>query len=76
MKYIKPAAAVAATIAMSATQVNAGGLAEPLMEPEVVEETTTASSGFIFPLLLLAIIAAVASSSSSGTTPTESPIEL
>jgi len=69
MKYVKPATAIAAGIALAATQVSAGGLAEPMMEPEVIEESAATSGGFIIPLLFLAIIVAVASSSSGGTTP-------
>ncbi len=69
MKYLKPATAVAAAIAMTASQVSAGGLAEPMMEPEVIEEASASSGGFIIPLLLLVIIAAIASGSSGGSSP-------
>ncbi len=69
MKYLKPAAAIAASIALTASQVSAGGLAEPMMEPEVIEEASATSGGFIIPLVILAIIVAVASSSSGGPTP-------
>ena len=72
MKYAKPVTAIAAGIAMAASQVNAGGLAEPVMEPEVIEEASATSGGFIIPLVILAIIVAVVSSS-SGSTPVESP---
>jgi hypothetical protein len=49
----------------------AGGMAEPLMEPEViVEEASASSGGIVVPLLLLAILAAVASGSSSSAGPT------
>jgi len=75
MKYAKPVAAIAAGIAMTATQVNAGGLAEPMMEPEVIEEASSTSGGFIVPLLLLAIIVALASSS-SGSSPVAPVSEL
>ena len=73
MKYIKPATAIAASIVISATQVSAGGLAEPMMEPEVIEESSASSGGFIIPHVLLAIIVAVASSSSS--TPVQMCVE-
>ena len=69
MKYVKPVTAIAASIAMAASQVSAGGLAEPMMEPEVIEEASATSGGFIIPLVILAIIVAVASSSSSGSPP-------
>ena len=49
-------------LALSATTVFAGGLAEPVMEPEVVQAATASSSaGIIVPLLLLLLIAAAAS---------------
>ena len=75
MKYTKSATAIAAGVAMSASPVVAGGMAEPMMEPEVVAEEAEAASlgGFVVPLLTLAVVAAVASSSSSGS---ETPIKL
>lgn len=53
---------------MISAQAQAGGLAEPLMEPEVVSEETTSSGGFIIPLVILAVIVAVISSSGGGST--------
>jgi hypothetical protein len=45
---------LAAALSVAATSVFAGGLAEPVMEPEVVEAATSSSAGgFIVPLLLL-----------------------
>lgn len=42
---------------------HAGGMAEPVMEPAIIETATTSSaSGLIVPLLLLLVIAAAASS--------------
>lgn len=53
--------ALAAALTAVATASFAGGLAEPVMEPEVVEAATSSSAGgIIVPLLLLVIIAAVA----------------
>ena len=53
--------------AMSVCMASAGGIAEPVMEPEVVAAATSSSSGgVIVPLLLLLIIAAAVSSGSSG----------
>lgn len=67
MKYVKPAAAAAIGLSMISTSAMAGGMAEPMMEPEVVvEESTGSSGGFIVPLLLLAVIVAVASGSDGG----------
>ncbi len=67
MKYTKPAAAIAASLSMLAGPTYAGGLAEPMMEPEVIaEEAAAASGGFIVPLLFLVILAAAVSASSGG----------
>ena len=56
----------AATFA--ATSVQAGGFAEPLMEPEIIQEQSATTGGFIIPLVLLAVLIAVASSGSGGGT--------
>lgn len=69
MKYLNPTASLALVLSFAATQVSAGGLAEPMMEPEVIEESSASSGGFILPLILLAVIVAVASSSSSAPVP-------
>lgn len=54
-----------AIFALSAVAVSAGGLGEPIMEPEVVETATSSSAaGIIVPLLLILLIAAAASGSS------------
>lgn len=49
--------------ALVTAQAQAGGMAEPMMEPEViVEEAAASSGGFVVPLILLALVAlAVAS---------------
>ncbi|HSF65481.1 MAG TPA: hypothetical protein VLA78_13910 [Paracoccaceae bacterium] len=53
---------LAALATFGATAAMAGGLAEPVMEPEVVAAATSSSSGgIIIPLLLLLLIAAAAS---------------
>lgn len=71
MKYVKPAATVAAAIAIGSS-AQAGNIVAPAMESEVVmaEETvvagTATSGGFVVPLLLLALIAVAASSSGGG----------
>ena len=58
-----------AVLALSAMAANAGGLGEPIMEPEVVEAATSSSAGgIIVPLLLLLLIAA-AVSSNGGSSP-------
>lgn len=64
---IRKAMLAAALVAGTSGPVFAGGMAEPLMEPEVlVEETAAGSGGIVIPLVLLAIIAAVATSSGGG----------
>lgn len=46
---------------LSVGTANAGGMSEPVMEPEiVVEESTGSSGGIVVPLLLLAVLVAVA----------------
>lgn len=55
-----------AVLALSAMAAQAGGLGEPIMEPEVVEAATSSTAGgIIVPLLLLLLIAAAASSNSA-----------
>ena len=51
--------ALAAALSVAATTAFAGGMAEPVMEPEVVvEETSSSNAGIIVPLLLLIVIGA------------------
>jgi hypothetical protein len=58
--------ATSAVLALSAMAAQAGGLGEPIMEPEVVEAATSSSSaGIIIPILLLLLIVAAASGGSS-----------
>lgn len=54
---------LAAAFAGAASTAFAGGLAEPVMEPEIIVEETsgTTAGGIVVPLILLALIAAVAS---------------
>lgn len=53
---------LAAIAGLSASAAVAGGLSEPVMEPEIiVEESTGSSGGVVVPLLLLAVLVAVAS---------------
>ena len=54
-----------AVLALTAMAASAGGLGEPIMEPEVVEAATSSSAGgIIVPLLLILLIAAAASGGS------------
>jgi len=57
---------LASTMILMTAPVFAGGMAEPVMEPEVVAAATSSSSaGIIVPLLLLLLIAAAVAGSSS-----------
>jgi hypothetical protein len=64
MKRLALATAISLSLAPSAF---AGGMAEPVMEPEVVveEAKSNSSGGWLVPLLLLVLIAAAVSSSSN-----------
>ena len=58
---------LAAIAGLSASTAFAGGMAEPMMEPEVISEEAAASSGgYVLPLILLAILVGIASGSSDG----------
>lgn len=58
--------ALAATLAVSASTAFAGGVAEPVMEPEVVAAATSSSAGgIVVPLLLLLLLAAALSGGQS-----------
>ncbi|AXQ94968.1 hypothetical protein ORIO_15030 [Cereibacter azotoformans] len=52
--------ALAAALSIAATSAFAGGMAEPVMEPAVVEAETASSGGILVPLMLLVVVAAVA----------------
>ncbi len=55
--------ALAAALSVAATSAFAGGLAEPVMEPEVVEaQTSSSAGGIVVPLLLLIVLIAAVSS--------------
>jgi hypothetical protein len=67
MKFLK--ATVLSLLA--ATPAVAGGMAEPVMEPAVIEEDTTTSSraGIIVPILALILIGLAISNSGNDTPP-------
>ena len=54
--------ALAAAISLAASTAFAGGMAEPVMEPEVVVEKSSTSGGVLVPLLLLLVVAAALAS--------------
>ena len=60
MKFMSVPLAATAIIALSTSAVMAGGISEPVMEPEiVVEETSASSGGIIVPLFFLAMMVVV-----------------
>lgn len=67
MKYIAPVAA----LALAATQVSAGSLVTPDVEPmiEVAEEQSAVSADWVVPLLAVGMIAVIISNKGSGPTP-------
>ena len=55
--------ALAAALSLAATSTFAGGMAEPVVQPQVVQQqTTTSSGGIIIPLILLVVVAAALAS--------------
>ena len=54
--------ALAAAVSLAASTAFAGGMAEPVMEPEVVVEKSSTSGGMVIPLLLLLVVAAAVAS--------------
>lgn len=59
-----------AVFALTVGAATAGGLGEPVMEPEVVAEATSSSAGgIIVPLLLILLLAAAVSADSSAAPP-------
>ncbi|MGL4278747.1 MAG: hypothetical protein ACRCS0_00140 [Albidovulum sp.] len=54
--------ALAAAVSLAASTAFAGGMAEPVMEPEVVVEKSSSSGGILVPLLLLLVVAAAVAS--------------
>jgi hypothetical protein len=54
--------ALAAALTVAASTAYAGGMAEPVMEPAVVEAGASSSGGVMIPLLLLLLVAAAVSS--------------
>ena len=54
--------ALAAAVSLAASTAFAGGMAEPVMEPEVVVQKSSTSGGILIPLLLLLVVAAAVAS--------------
>lgn len=51
--------ALAAALSLAATTAYAGGLADPIVEPEIiVQDTSSSAGGVIIPILLLLLVAA------------------
>lgn len=57
---------LATTLVCAAGTSFAGGLGEPVMEPEVVAEKAASSGGILIPLLLLILVAAALSGGDGG----------
>ena len=66
MNHKKLAAAAILGFALASSPLQAGGMAEPLMEAEVIEEQASQSGGIIVPLLILAVLVAVISNNGGG----------
>jgi len=55
--------ALAAAFSLAATTAYAGGMSEPVMEPEViVEDTASSDGGILVPLLAIVLFAVAAGS--------------
>lgn len=54
--------ALAAAVSLAASTAFAGGMAEPVMEPEVVVQKSSSSGGILIPLLLLLVVGAAIAS--------------
>ncbi|WP_428542029.1 hypothetical protein [Profundibacter sp.] len=62
--------AIFTTVLFSSSQVFAGNLVEPMMEPEVVEAATGSSGGaMLVPILLIVLMAAVIASGGGDNAP-------
>ncbi|MCU0854739.1 MAG: hypothetical protein MUF63_07520 [Rhodobacteraceae bacterium] len=74
MKKVIAAAALSALVTQPAL---AGGMAEPVMEPEVIVEETAAGTGggWVVPLVLIALAAAVVSASGTSEAPLPPPVQ-
>lgn len=66
MTIKKTLAAAVTGLALATASAQAGGMAEPIMEAEVIEEQAASSGGFIVPLLLLALLIAISNNSGGG----------
>jgi hypothetical protein len=62
LEFIMKKIALAAILSVAATTAFAGGVADPAMEPAVIEAGASSSGGIILPLLLLVVVAAAVAS--------------
>ncbi len=72
MSYVRPAALVAAGLAMTGSVATAGGMAPAIMVPDVIVQETKSSSsstGIIVPLILIALVALAMSKTTSTPVP-------
>ena len=66
MTIKRTVAAAVLGLAVTVGSVSAGGMAEPVMEPEVIEEQASRSGGILVPLLILALLVIVISDNDGG----------
>lgn len=66
MNFKKTATAMVLGFTLATTSAQAGGMAEPIMEAEVIEEQAASSGGFIIPLLLIALLIALSATTDDG----------
>lgn len=66
MQFRKTLTALTLGAALATTSAQAGGMAEPIMEAEVIEEQAASSGGFLVPLLLIALLIALSGGSDDG----------
>ena len=66
MQLKKLPVALAFGAALAAAPVQAGGLSEPVMEVDVIEEQATTSGGYIVPLLIIALLIAITGGKGGG----------
>ncbi|MEM1429778.1 MAG: hypothetical protein AAGG09_09995 [Pseudomonadota bacterium] len=57
--------ALAVALSAAASTGFAGGLAEPVVEPEIIVEDTGTAGGWVVPLLLLVLVGAAVAASNN-----------
>ena len=57
--------ALAAAMSVAASTAFAGGLDEPVVEPDIIVEETGSAQGWVIPVILLALVAAAAAAANN-----------